>query len=179
MAWLLVPAESGPLLVGLCAFIGAVLYQSRKRGKTVVVMELPDALAALDLTPEERTRLRLDIFTTDYGRLGHWYVEIDGKPWAVLREPSSEDMFWVSYRVDLLCDTAEERLKRASEHFWLEQKMVFRSVRFGLIAEHAFPAVTEPYRDGRLHMRGLYITMPGPTRAEQARLKSKNFKEPA
>ena len=49
---------------------------------------------------------RLHIWETDFGRAAGWVAERDGKPVAVLTEPRYEEMFWVSYRLEVIAEDA-------------------------------------------------------------------------
>ena len=69
---------------------------------------------------------RLRIFETDYGRQVGWFMEHHGRRVAELTEPRCEDMFWDSYRIDLLTDDPAEREARDFE--WRESNQA----RFGI-----------------------------------------------
>lgn len=80
-------------------------------------------------------------------------------------------MLWDSYLLEPLTDDADERQMMTSREFWFTQGLVFRNARFGLVPKYAIPALGEPYQDGRLLMRGLYIIIPEPTLKEKVLLR--------
>ena len=117
----------------------------------------------------QRTGLerRLQTFESDWAQGAGWYVEDDGRRVAQLSSPEYEDMFWCSFAVEpLVEDPAELRLLQTPE-YWLERELVYRSKRFGDIAENAMPAGRVFSQAGRVIMRGLYLHMGTPTRLER------------
>src|ERR1051326_7193222 len=52
---------------------------------------------------------RLRIWETNFGREAGWLIERHGQPIAILTEPRSEDMFWDSYRLEILTNDPELR----------------------------------------------------------------------
>jgi hypothetical protein len=110
-------------------------------------------------------RRRLRIWETDYGRNAGWTIEQYGEPIACLSEPRWEDMFWDSYRLDVITADGELRDLMATREFWLgasSEGLVWRNREFGETAPFAFPA-GEPFPEpGRLKMRGLYLTTGAP-----------------
>jgi hypothetical protein len=101
----------------------------------------------------------LRILESNYGRTSGWYVETEGRRVALLTDCRWEDMFWVSYRLQLL--TAEPEL--FSDEFWDRcEKLVFRNCKFGEVAPYAFPALragSAVRETGRVLMRGLYLVV--------------------
>src|SRR5262245_50642085 len=108
---------------------------------------------------------RLRIWETDYGRMPGWLVERDGQPIAQLTEPRFEEMFWDSYRLDILTDDSELRRRMLTEKFWNNaesERLVWRSRAYGELAPSAFPASNPFPEPGRLTMRGLYLPIRPP-----------------
>lgn len=153
-------------ILGVLFGAGLILFRRRSKPREAA----HDDLAELALLPEEKNALRLEIFETNYGRTSDWYAELNGKRLALLTEPQYEDMFWVSYKVESLPDAYTEGPGPDSPAFWEDGGLVFRSVRFSLVAKYAFAALGEPYKNGRVHMRGLYITIPEPSDREKIEL---------
>jgi hypothetical protein len=110
-------------------------------------------------------RRRLRIWETNYGRDCGWIVERQDRPIAVLTEPRWEDMFWDSYRMEIVADDPELRARMFTTEFWLKveaEGLVWRNREFGDVAEFAFPG-GEPFPEpGRLMMRGLYLLIGEP-----------------
>jgi hypothetical protein len=124
------------------------------------------------LSPEQERRLQ--IFESDYGRMGGWHVEHNGFRIAVLSDPQFEDMFWDSYAIEPLSTDDHERCRLLeSEEFWLEEEFTYRSRQFDEIAENAFPALTPFISPGRINMRGLYLTIDPPTKQEERLLQQR------
>jgi hypothetical protein len=112
--------------------------------------------------PDRERRLR--IFETDYGRAAGWYVEHQGRRVALLTDPRYEDMFWESYRIELLtADPGEKSELLTSPDPWLSGEIVFRSCEFGELARNAFPAGQVFCDDHRVLMRGLYLGIGKPS----------------
>ncbi|MDR3176115.1 MAG: hypothetical protein LBU06_06240 [Desulfovibrio sp.] len=108
-------------------------------------------------SPEQERRRQ--IIESDYGRMGGWYVEHNGRRIAALAEPQWEDMFWVSYAIEPLTEDAEERRQLLeTDAFWLTE-FVYRSKQFGEVADNAMPALHPFISPGRVNMRGLYLTI--------------------
>jgi hypothetical protein len=108
---------------------------------------------------------RLRIWETNYGRAAGWLIERQGQPIAVLTEPRSEDMFWDSYRMDIITEEPALRQRMLTEEFWLKAEaegLVWRNREFGEVAELAFPALSPFPEAGRLLMRGLYLPIAKP-----------------
>lgn len=83
-------------------------------------------------------------------------VERDGRVVAVLSEPLLEDMFWFSWKITPLVGDAPV----TSDAFWRDSqdsKTVFRCNASGAVAGMAFPAASNPVREGRLVLRGAYV----------------------
>ena len=108
-------------------------------------------------------RRRLRVWETDYGREAGWVIECHGLPIAILTDPRWEEMFWVSYRIEIVTDDPELRQRMITKEFWLNSEgLVWRSREFGEVAEFAFPAVSPFPKSGRLTMRVLYLPIGGP-----------------
>jgi hypothetical protein len=107
---------------------------------------------------------RLQIIATNYGRDAGWFVEHHGRRVAQLTDPQFADMFWYSYQVEPLTeDPAEREALLTSPDRWLACEFVFRSRRFGLAAENAFPAGGVFPEPGRVLMRALYLNIDSPS----------------
>lgn len=114
---------------------------------------------------------RLRIFETNYGRDAGWYVEHRGRTVAQLVDPRYEDMFWVSYRIELLAENPQDAELAMSAPRWLACEFAFRNREFGDIVEHAFPGGGPFSEDGRISMRGLYLVIPDPSLWERLLLR--------
>ena len=109
---------------------------------------------------------RLKIWETDYGRAAGWLVECDGHPIAQLTEPRFEEMFWDSYRLEILTDDSELRRRILTDEFWdnaESEGLVWRSGEFGEQAPNAFPSGAPLREPGRVVMRALYLSIADPT----------------
>jgi hypothetical protein len=123
----------------------------------------PDVVDGIDMSMEQKHTLRLQILESNYGRDDGWYVEEEGERVAVLSEPEYHDMFWECYRIEVLTDNPVIRQAAlTSLSFWQDRSLVFRSRRFGLVAEYAVAGHMP--MPGRIIMRGLYL----PVRIEPA-----------
>jgi hypothetical protein len=83
-------------------------------------------------------------------------VERGGRVVATLDEPLLEDMFWLKWRVTPVGDGPNVM----SNGFWSESELgntVFRCKASGLVADTAMWALSNPFRDGRLVLRGAYV----------------------
>jgi hypothetical protein len=102
----------------------------------------------------------LRIWETNYGRDAGWTIERHGQPIALLTEPRWEDMFWDSYRLEVLTEDAELHKLLLTKEFWIGSEwsdLTMRNREFGELAPFAFPA-GEPFTEsGRLMVRGLYF----------------------
>jgi hypothetical protein len=110
---------------------------------------------------------RLRIWETNYGRDAGWVIERQGQPIAVLTAPRLEEMFWDSYRMEILTDDPYLRQQLLTKEFWARaesERLVWRSREFGEVAPFAFPALSPFPEAGRLMMRGLFLPIgePGP-----------------
>jgi hypothetical protein len=108
---------------------------------------------------------RLRIWETDYGRESGWFIERQGQRIAVLTEPRWEEMFWDSYRMQIVTDDLALRQQLLTKEFWLKAEMeglVWRNREFDEVAECAFPALSPFPEPGRLMMRGLYLPLRQP-----------------
>ena len=119
----------------------------------------------------EAYRKKLAIWETDWGRDSGWFIELDGETLARLTEPRWEEMFWVSYRMEIMTDDSGIREQLKTEQFWTEQfwdyaedeRPVWRNIRFGDVAEGVFPAGTPFPEPGRLTVRCLYLPLREPS----------------
>jgi hypothetical protein len=114
---------------------------------------------------------RLRVWETNYGREPGWLVERDGQPIAQLTEPRFEEMFWDSYRLDILTDDAELHRQMLTEEFWNKaesERLVWRSREFGEQAPSAFPSAAPFPEPGRLMIRGLYLPIGAPSLFDRA-----------
>jgi hypothetical protein len=107
---------------------------------------------------------RLRILASDYGRDYGWYVETEGRRIAVLTDVQWEDMFWHSYRLEVLTTNLGEVENLYSDDFWRpRQALLFRSREFREVAPFAF-AGGRPgsmlRESGRILVRGLYLAVP-------------------
>jgi hypothetical protein len=103
---------------------------------------------------------RLRIWETNYGRDSGWVIERQGKAIAILTEPRWEDMFWVSYLMEIVAADDGLRAQMLTKEFWARAEsygLVWRNREFGEIAEYAFPGLSPFPEPGRLIMRGLYL----------------------
>jgi hypothetical protein len=89
-----------------------------------------------------------------------WQVERGADVLAILSSPRFEDMFWVSYRLEILSDDPNVRGAMGTREFWAEaeaQQLVWRNRGSGETAPWPFPSLRAFTEDGRLVMRGLYV----------------------
>jgi hypothetical protein len=105
---------------------------------------------------------RLAVFDTDWGREADWWVELDGRRLARLTHGGFVDMFWWGYRIDLTDFDDEARRLIEDRELWLRCKFTFRSVPFGVVAEHPLCGGRGP-DNGYITMRGMAIPLDGPT----------------
>jgi hypothetical protein len=123
--------------------------------------------------------VRLRLFEGDYGRDFGWFVEKDGRRIAALTDPRFEDMFWYSYAVSPLGDTAAERDQIFAREFWNQSGIVYRNRKTGEVVPNAFPGGAVPTKEiPRIWMRGLH-TAARPTCAERALLWLKRRRWPS
>ena len=114
---------------------------------------------------------RVRIWETNYGRECGWIIEQKGQPIAILSDAQFHEMFWDSYKIDVVTDDPDLRERIASREFWANAEaegLVYRNKGFGCAAAFAFPALTPYTEGGRLLMRGLYINIAGPRLWDQA-----------
>src|SRR5262245_3177494 len=122
-------------------------------------------MALLEVMRLQGYARRIRLWETDYGRDCGWVIERQGKPIAVLTEPRYHDMFWCSYRMEIVADDPDLRAQMLTKEFWLKDKaegLVWRNREFGEVAEYAFPALSPFPESGRLLMRALYLAIGGP-----------------
>lgn len=94
-----------------------------------------------------------------FGRRFGWFVERDGKRLAALSAPRLEDMFWVSYVIEPLGETAAERALVLTNAFWESPPgLTYRSRLSGLVAPFAFASLAG-LNGERVTVRGLYVSM--------------------
>jgi hypothetical protein len=109
---------------------------------------------------------KLEIWDSNYGRDFGWIVERDGREIAILSEPRNEEMFWDSYTITITTNDPNLKARMATPLFWENaemEKIVIRSKAFGLVAPHAFPAMSPLLGTNRLLMRGVYLPIGTPT----------------
>jgi len=102
----------------------------------------------------------LRIWESDFGRSSGWLVEHDGKTAAILSEPGWEEMFWVSYKIEICTDDPELRRKMETADFWVNLPLnyfVWRSREFGDTVEGVWAAGAPFPEPGRLTLRRLYL----------------------
>jgi hypothetical protein len=110
-------------------------------------------------------RRRLRIWEANYGRDCGWIIERQGRPIAVLTEPRREEMFWDSYRMEIVTDDLELRTRMFTTEFWAKAEaegLVWRNRKFGEVAEFAFPSFAPFPEPDRLMMRRLYLPIGEP-----------------
>jgi hypothetical protein len=108
---------------------------------------------------------RLRIWETHYGRDCGWVVERQGQAIAILSEARCEEMFWDSYRMEIVTQDSELRQKMLTKEFWVRaesEDLVWRNRELGEVARFAFPALSPFPEPGRLMMRGLYLAIGDP-----------------
>lgn len=107
----------------------------------------------------------LHLWESKNGRDAGWNVEIDGRPVAKLSDCKSSDMFWDSYRLEVLED-APKRGDLGSDSFWGEGRSCLRNRRFGEIAPNAIVRVPES-DPTRIFVRGAYLEARPPNMLDQ------------
>ncbi len=108
---------------------------------------------------------RLRVWETNYGRDSGWVIERQGKPIAILTDCRWEEVFWDSYRIEIVADDPELRDKMLSKEFWAvaeSEGLTYRNRQFGDGAMFAFPSLSPFSEPGRLMMRGLYLDIGQP-----------------
>src|SRR5262249_55432612 len=108
---------------------------------------------------------RLRIWETNYGRDCGWLIERRGEVIAILTDPRFEDMFWESYRMEVVARDPTLRRQMLGKDFWARAEsegLVYRNREFGEAAQFAFPAVSPFPEPDRLMMRGLYLSIGQP-----------------
>jgi hypothetical protein len=89
---------------------------------------------------------------SSYGREFGWFVDRNGQRLAALLTPRREDMFWVSYVIEPLGQTPEDRALVLQNSFWEPPGPTFSNRLSGLVGN-------------RVVMRGLCARM-APTQLE-------------
>jgi hypothetical protein len=108
---------------------------------------------------------RLRIWETHNGRDAGWLIERRGDVIAVLTDPRREEMFWDSYRLEIVTGDPEPRERLQTSGFWAvaeSEGLVWRSREFGEVADGAFPALSPFPEPGRLTKRRLYLPIGDP-----------------
>jgi len=108
---------------------------------------------------------RLRIWETDYGRDCGWVIERHGKAIAILTEPRWEDMFWYSYRMEIVAEDEDLRAQLLTKEFWGRAEtegLDWRNRESGERANWAFPALSPFPEPGRLMVRALYLRTGAP-----------------
>src|ERR1700722_4882464 len=108
---------------------------------------------------------RLRIWETNYGRDAGWVIERRDRPIALLTDPRYEDMFWDSYRMQVVTDEPELERRMQTEAFWSAAEaegLVWPAREVGEVAIGAFPAIPPFPEPGRLKMRRLYLEIGDP-----------------
>jgi hypothetical protein len=118
---------------------------------------------------------RLETFEADYGRDFGWFVEKDDRRVASLADARFEDMFWYSYAVEPLSESAAEREAVFTAEFWAQTGIVYRNRATGEVAPHAFSGGPTPTEERpRILMRAL-LSSQQPTVLERALLWIRRF----
>ena len=112
---------------------------------------------------------RLKIWETNYGRDSGWVIERQGRPIAILSDCRWEEVFWDSYRVEIVAADPELQAKILMNEFWAvaeTEGLSYRNLQFGDVAQFAFPSLSPFCEPGRLMMRGLYLDIGQPGRLD-------------
>lgn len=108
---------------------------------------------------------RLKILATDYGRDAGWVIERQSQPIAVLSDRRYEEMFWDSYKMEVVTDDPMLRKQVWTKEFWdraVSEGLIWRNREFNEVAPNAFPAGSPFPQPGRLMVRGLYLMRTAP-----------------
>lgn len=103
---------------------------------------------------------RLRLWETSYGRSAGWVAEWNGEPVAVLTDPRWTDMFWYTYRFEVIADDPDLARRLKTDEFWdsgESHRLVWRNREFGEVATRAWAAGRLREEPDRLVMRGLYL----------------------
>lgn len=104
-----------------------------------------------------------------------WFLELNGQRLAVLYDPQWTEMFWNSYRVDLLVDVPDAVFRAYARRDWDEGNFQLRHVESGLLVAEPLVAgfhVSEIRGDmiyapgGRIVLRCVYPIPSHPTLIE-------------
>ena len=111
---------------------------------------------------KKRRISRRELIDTNYGRKCGWYVEFEGQKVARLTDPQWEDMFWVSYRVELLTRDPALQSQFSSVDFWDTGNVVYRNCEFDEETVDALEGgnTSTVLKTGRIVMRFLYLSPP-------------------
>jgi hypothetical protein len=107
---------------------------------------------------------RLDILESALGRKGSWFLEKDGERLAALVDVRYPEMFWDSYRVEIITADPEKCAALYTDKFWMAVDLVFRDREFGEICCGAMPAINAVQtlrEEGRISMRWLWLPVVG------------------
>jgi hypothetical protein len=113
----------------------------------------------------QRYGRRLRIWESNYGRNDGWVIERHGAAIAILTEPRPEELFWDSYRMEIVADDRELRARMLTSEFWAEadtECLVWRNRKSGEVAKFAIPAISPFPEPGRLMTRGSYLSIGEP-----------------
>ena len=108
---------------------------------------------------------RLRIWETNCGRASGWVIEKQGTPIAKLTDCRWEEVFWDSYRLEVVTDDPDLRAQLLMKEFWAvaeAEGLAYRSLEFGEVAPFAFPSLSPFSEPGRLMMRGLFLDIGQP-----------------
>ncbi|OWK37644.1 hypothetical protein [Fimbriiglobus ruber] len=110
---------------------------------------------------DAKTRRQL-LRESDFGRQFGWAVEWNGRVIARLEDPvwDSDSQFWHSYELVPATDEPAERASLFDPEFWEThlEELTYRNLRLGEVATFAFPGIRIFDKQGRVRMRGLYLT---------------------
>lgn len=110
---------------------------------------------------------RLRIWETNYGRDSGWVIECQGRAIATLTDCRWEEVYWDSYRLEIITDDPDVQARLQTQEFWAitqAEGLVYRNLEFADVAPFAFPSLSPFSEPGRLMMYGLYLDVgpPGP-----------------
>jgi hypothetical protein len=115
----------------------------------------------------EQYRQLVEIWESNFGRDAGWMGLCDGAPAVLLDDCHWADMFWDTYRVEIVTeDPALEREMLAPDYWrgdgWA--RIVWGNLRFPEVEvlPHSFPAAGGLDEAGRLPMRSLDLNVRGP-----------------
>jgi hypothetical protein len=95
---------------------------------------------------------------TDEELAAGWFVEVDGRPVALLTEPQYYDMFWVSLTLTPLVDDLTERLRICTDRlWWLENRLKLHNRLTDAASDQTFPAGDVFTDSGRVILRAICL----------------------